>query len=325
MPADSSAPIVVTGASGFVGSSCVERFAHAGARVRAVSRRRLQARSAAAEWVASPELGPDAGWTEAIRGARTVVHCAARVHVMQDRAGDPLAEFRKVNRDGTLALAHAAAAAGVRRFVFLSSIKVSGEGRSPDRPYRSDEDPAPTDAYAISKWEAESGLHALARSTGLEIVIVRPVLVYGPGVRANFRAMMRAVDMGLPLPFGSIDNRRSMIFVSNLADLIACAADHPKASGKTFLASDGEDLSTAETVRRLARAMGRPARLVPLPPRLFATAAALVGKTAVAHRLLGSLTVDPREVRETLGWSPPYTLDEGFAVTAAAYRAENPR
>jgi nucleoside-diphosphate-sugar epimerase len=208
----------------------------------------------------------------------------------------------------------------VRRFVFVSSVKVNGEERA--AAYTEADTPMPEDAYALSKWEAEQGLRQIAAATGLEVVILRPPLVYGPGVGANFLALMHAVARGIPLPLGAINNRRSLIFVGNLADAILCCLEHPVAAGKTFLVSDGEDVSTPALVRRMAAALGGPARLVALPMPVLRAAAALAGKSALATRLLDSLTVDGTAIRHTLGWSPPFTLDEGLRETAAWYLSQ---
>jgi nucleoside-diphosphate-sugar epimerase len=312
----------VTGANGFVGQRVVALFAERGVRVRAAARSRPDALAEGVEWAAAPDLGPDADWSTVVAGMDVVVHCAARVHVMHDSAADPLAEFRRVNVAGTLALARAAVAAGVKRFVFLSSIKVNGEGTPPDRPYRADDTPAPVDPYGVSKLEAEQALFALAAETGMEVTVTRPVLVYGPGVRANFRAMMAVVAKGLPLPLGAVHNRRSMVFVGNLADLVYAAATHPAAAGQVLLVSDGEDMSTSAMLRALGTALGKPARLVPVPVGPMRFAATLLGKRAVAQRLFGSLAVDIAPTRALLGWSPPFSVALGFAKSAQAYRAE---
>jgi UDP-glucose 4-epimerase len=248
-----------------------------------------------------------------------VVHLAARTHVTRDRADDPLAEFRRVNVEGTLNLARLAAAAGVRRFVFVSSIKVNGDHTLPGRPFTADDAPAPTDAYGLSKHEAEIGLRRVAHSTDLELVVIRPVLVYGPGVKANFLTMMRWVSRGVPLPLGAIHNKRSLVASSNLVDLIIVCLGHPAASGQTFLVSDGEDLSTTTLLRRLAKALGRPARLIPIPAALLSTGAGLVGKAAWARRLCGSLQVDIGKTRDLLGWNPPLKLDDALSKTAQHY------
>jgi len=211
-----------------------------------------------------------------------------------------------------------AAASGVRRFVFVSSVKVNGESTSPEQPFRQDDPAAPVDPYGISKREAEDGLREIAAATGMEVVIVRPPLVYGPGVKANFAALMNAVKRGLPLPLGSVtENRRSLVALDNLVDLLITCIDHPAAANQTFLVSDDEDLSTADLLWRLGKAMGRPARLFPMPPALLRTGAALLGKSDMAERLLGNLQVDITHTKQTLGWTPPITVDEGLRRAAA--------
>ena len=249
-------------------------------------------------------------------GVQIVIHAAARVHVMSESSADPLAEFRKVNVDGTLNLARQAVAAGVRRFIFVSSIKVNGEGTEPGKPYKADDAPAPVDPYGISKLEAEHGLLALAAETGMEVVIIRPVLVYGPGVKANFRSMMNWLNKGIPLPLGSIRNKRSLVALDNLVDLIVTCIEHPAAANQVFLVSDGEDLSTTELLRRMGAALGKPARLLPLPGAWLNGAACLLGKGAIAQRLCGSLQVDIEKTRRLLGWTPPVTVDEALRKTA---------
>jgi UDP-glucose 4-epimerase len=241
--------------------------------------------------------------------------------MLRDQASDPLQEFRMVNTDATLNLARQAAEAGVRRFVFISSIKVNGEITSPGRPFRADDPPQPTDPYAISKMEAEQGLHKIAATTGMEIVIIRPPLVYGPGVKANFANLMKWISRGVPLPFGAVtENRRSLIAVQNLIDLIIRCTEHPRAVGELFLASDGEDLSTAELAKRIGVALDRPARLISVPTILLSTAAVLTGKADVAQRLLGSLQIDSTKARDVLGWRPPLTTTEGLLSAAKAFR-----
>lgn len=246
-----------------------------------------------------------------------VVHTAARAHIMRDEALDPLAEYRRVNVAGTLRLAQQAAAAGVKRFIFISSIKVNGESTQPGRPYRADDAPNPEDAYGISKAEAEAGLRTIAQETGMELVVIRPVLVYGPEVKGNFQSVVRAVARGIPLPLGGVTgNRRSLVALDNLVDLICACVNHPRAAGQIFLVSDGEDLSTADLLRRIAMAGGAPARLLPVPPVLLRWGARLLGKEAVAQRLLGSLQVDITKTRELLGWQPPLTVNEGLKKLA---------
>jgi nucleoside-diphosphate-sugar epimerase len=231
---------------------------------------------------------------------------------MQDDATDPLQAYRDVNANGTLNLATQAAQAGVRRFVFVSSIKVNGEVTRLGKPFTADDLPSPVDPYGVSKREAERGLHEIEVRTGMEVVIVRPPLVYGPGVKANFAAMMRWVARGIPLPLGAIHNARSMVALDNLVDLLVTCVKHPSAAGQTFLVSDGEDVSTTELLRRTAQTMGKRAPLLPVPAFVLEAGAALVGKRAVAQRLCGSLQVDMAKTQTLLGWRPPLTLDEGL-------------
>lgn len=270
-----------------------------------------------------PDLTEQVNWEQVVAGQDVIIHSAARVHVMNDLSANPLAEFRTVNVDGTLNLARQAAAAGVKRFIFISSIKVNGEGTLRGNPYTAFDTPAPEDPYGISKMEAEQGLRLIADETGMEVVIIRPVLVYGPGVKANFLSMMRWVHKGIPLPLGAINNSRSLVSLDNLADLIVTCIDHPAAANQTFLVSDGEDLSTTELLRRVGAALGKPARLLPVPPKLLDFGASLFGKKAVAQRLLGSLQVDISHTCSTLGWKPPVTVDEALAKTAAFYLEEH--
>ena len=270
-------------------------------------------------------LGVDTDWSDCLLNVTVVVHCAARVHVMQDDAADPLREYRNANVLGTMTLARQAAAAGVRRFVFLSSIKVNGEMTGPGRSFRADDAPAPEDAYAISKWEAEQALLALANETGMEVVIIRPPLVYGPGVKGNFASMLRWVAHGVPLPLGAVrDNRRSLVALDNLVELIVTCIVHRAAVNEVFLAGDGEDLSTAGLIERLAAAMGRPARLVSIPTRWIEWGASLLGKKALGQRLLASLQVDIGKTRRLLDWSPPISVDEGLRRAVASLRQQTP-
>lgn len=268
------------------------------------------------------ELSIGQSWEEGLVDKHVVIHSAARVHVMNDQSADPLAEFRKVNVDGTLHLARQAAAAGVRRFIFISSIKVNGEGTVLGKPYTAMDTPSPQDPYGISKMEAERGLREIAQQTGMEVVIIRPVLVYGPGVKANFRSMMNWLNKGVPLPLGSIHNKRSLVSLDNLVDLIVTCIDHPAAANQTFLVSDGDDLSTTEMLRRMGQALGKRARLIPVPAWCLETGAALLGKRAVAQRLCGSLQVDISHTCDTLGWTPPVSVDDGFRAAASAFLNE---
>jgi nucleoside-diphosphate-sugar epimerase len=311
--------ILITGATGFVGQAVRSALVDCGKSLRAVSR------APQAGYVSVGAMTADTDWAGPLQGVEQVIHLAARVHMLDDTAADPLREFRKVNVDATLNLARQAVLARVRRFIFISSIKVNGEGTEPGQVYRSDDEPHPGDAYGISKLEAEKGLRTLAANTGLEVVIIRPPLVYGPGVKANFASMMKWLHRGVPLPLGAITrNRRSLVAVENLADLIVRCTEHPGAVNQVFLASDGEDLSTSELLRRLGAALGRPPRLVPIPPTLLRMSAALLGKGEVAQRLMGSLQVDSGKARELLGWTPPLTVTMGLTGTARAFLASLP-
>lgn len=313
--------ILVTGAAGFVGSAVVRHFAgRPSQRVVAASRNPASRLPANVQSCLIGNIDRATDWSAALAGVDAVVHCAARVHVMNERAENPLAAFRQVNVEGTLALARQAAASGVRRFVFISSIKVNGEQTAVGRPFSADDAPAPLDPYGESKWEAEQQLLALARDTAMEVVIIRPVLVYGPGVKANFHSMMRWLDKRVPLPLGAVDNRRSLVYLGNLVDLIEACIHHPAAANQVFLASDGHDLSTTQLLAQLGQALGRPARLVPVPAAWLALAARLLGKGAVAQRLLGSLQVDLGKNKRLLGWAPPVATQTALADTAKSYR-----
>jgi UDP-glucose 4-epimerase len=307
--------VLVTGASGFVGTAVREALAQRGHALRLAVRRTAVA-AGADETVPVGDIDDATDWTAALAGVDAVVHLAARVHVMHETATDALTEFRRVNTAGTERLARAAAAAGVRRFVYASSIKVNGEGTGP-RPYTRDDRPAPKDPYGVSKWEAEQALARVAADTGLEVVVVRPPLVYGPGVRGNFLRLLKVARLGLPLPFGAAKNLRSLVYVKNLADLLATAVAHPAAPGKTYLASDGDDLSTAQLCTQLARALGKTPRLLPVPVALLRAAAGAAGRTAEFQRLFGSLQVDPSPATTELGWRPPFGVAQGLAETCA--------
>ncbi len=312
-----SVKVLVTGANGFVGSAfcgaLIGRW-----QVRGAVRKPGEGCSRDGTELVPGSLSDDFDWTDALVGVSVVAHCAARVHVMNEESSDPLAEFRRVNVDGTLRLARQAATAGVKRFVFLSSIKVNGEQTQVGQPFTAEQQPNPRDSYGVSKMEAEEGLHALMRETGMEVVIIRPPLVYGPGVKANFLAMMHWLKRGIPLPLGAVTgNKRSLVALDNLVDLIVTCLDHPAAANQTFLVSDGESLSTAALLRRMGAALGRPARLIPVPVTMLKLTAALLGKSSVAQRLCGSLEVDISKTRELLGWVPPVSVDEGLRRTAA--------
>lgn len=313
--------ILATGATGFVGKAVVQRLLaeDESQRVAVAVRREDPKLSARVLQHVTGDLESTTDWSAALGGISAVVHCAARVHVMADTATNPLDEFRRVNVQGTLNLVRQAAAAGVQRFVFISSIKVNGEVTQLGRPFTADDAPAPLDAYGVSKMEAEQGLREIARQTGMGVVIIRPPLVYGLGVKANFAAMMRWLERGVPLPLGAIHNQRSLIAMDNLVDLIVTCLTHPAAANQTFLVSDGEDVSTTELLRRMGQALGHPARLIPVPASLLKVAAGLVGKGDVAQRLCGSLQVDASKTLELLGWVPPVSLDEGLRRAAAGH------
>ena len=310
--------VLVTGASGFVGGPVCRAVAAAGHRVTGTTRREADL-PAGVQACRVGDLGPDTDWRPALAGIETVVHLAARAHVMREEAGDPLALFRRINRDGAVALAEQAAAAGIRRLVFVSSIKVNGESTAPGRPFRAADAPAPCDPYGIAKAEAEERLAAIAARTGLELVVVRPPLVHGPGVKGNLASLLRLLNRGLPLPLASVDNRRSLVGVANLADLLRVCLDHPAAAGQTLLVRDDPDLSTPDLIRRLAAALGRPARLLPCPPTLLAGLAAALGRGGAANRLLGSLAVDDGPTRARLGWAPPVAVDAGLAAMVSGF------
>lgn len=309
--------ILVTGANGFVGRGLCDTLRARGIAVVPAVRKINQASD-----VAVGDLSAATDWSLALQNCDAVIHLAARVHVMNETASDPLDAFRSVNVEATLNLARQAISAGVSRFVFVSSVKVNGEETS-ERPYTAFDEPAPTDPYGISKLEAEVALKKLAQETGLEVVIVRPPLIYGPGVRANFQRLMQLIKMGLPLPLGAINNHRSMVAVENLHDLLTLCASHPAAAGQTFMVSDDHDVSVSTLLRMLATAMNKKSLLIPVPSALLAGTAALLGKSAVASRLLGSLQVDINHTKTTLQWHPPVSMDQALKRTVAAFLAQS--
>lgn len=302
MPAD---PILVTGATGFLGRAVVDRLAGRGRKVRAAVRRDPGGWPGGVETAVVGDLSGETDWSAALQGVDAVVHCAARAHVLRETAADPLAQFRAVNTEATLALARQAAAAGVRRFVFISSIGVNG-AETTGRPFRHDDPPAPHSPYAVSKHEAELGLRVLAAETGLEVVIIRPPLIVGPDPKGNLGTLERVIDRGLPLPFGlATRNRRDLVSRDALCDLIDVVIDHPAAAGETFLVSDGEPIPTRTLLERMAAARGRSITLLPVPPGLLALPLRLAGKGGMAAQLFGDLEVDIEHTRRTLGWTPP--------------------
>lgn len=310
--------VLVTGATGFIGRMLCERLAESGYVVRAAVRTARPLPSCIAESAVTGSLGTATDWGAALQGVGLVVHAAALTHVLRQTPSDRQ-RFEEINARGTARLAQAAAAAGVQRFVYLSSIKVNGEENGA-RPYRADDAPDPQDEYARSKLEGERQLRQAAAQSGMEAVILRPPLVYGPGVRANFLRLMHWVDRGWPLPFGAIHNQRSLVNVWNLSDLIVTLLAHPRAVDGVWLVSDGEDLATSDLVRRLGRALQRGARLLPVPPALLQMCGVLAGRSAEVARLCGSLTVCTAATR-ALPWSAPVPMDEALVRTAAWYRA----
>jgi nucleoside-diphosphate-sugar epimerase len=311
---------LVTGANGFVGSALCARLRRDGVHVRGAVRS-LSSQPEGAEAVATGSLSSETDWTAALKNVDQIVHLAARVHIMNDKSTDPLADFRRVNIEGTAKLVSQAAAAGVRRFVFLSSIKVNGEFTEAWQPFTADDVPAPEDPYGVSKHEAEQLLRRIAVETGMEMVIIRPPLVYGPGVKANFESMMRWLTRGVPLPLAAVNqNRRSLVALDNLIDLIVTCLNHPAAANQTFLASDGEDLSTADLLSRMGAALGHPARLFYVPTALLKLGTAMVNKPGIYQRLCGSLQLDITKTRQLLDWTPPISVDEGLRRTAESLR-----
>ena len=311
--------VLLTGASGFVGSEVLNKLVKKKYDPLIVTRD-LRSSQTSSSKVYVKSIDADTDWGDSLFGCDLVIHCAARVHVMNDQSSDPLEEFRKVNVAGSLRLARESAAAGVKRFIFLSSIKVNGDASKPGSSYSADDKEVPLDPYGISKFEAEQGLKRIALETGMEVVIIRPVLVYGPGVKANFHSMMSWLNKGIPLPLGAINNRRSLVALDNLVDLILTCIDHPAAANQTFLVSDGEDLSTTELLRRMGSSLGRPALLLSVPSWLLELGAALLRKRSFSDRLCGSLQVDISKTRQLLNWSPPVTVDEALSKTAIHFR-----
>lgn len=303
--------ILLTGSNGFVLQALAESLqTHAHDIVTTTRAARHSAERLAR--VVVGDIHANTNWGDALHGVEVVVHLAAHVHVMRDITANARAEFRRVNTEGTLNLARQSVSAGVRRFIFLSTVGVNGNSTSPGTYFTETDTALPHDPYSVSKYEAEVGLRAISKSTGMEIVIIRPTLVHGVKAPGNFGKLTRLVARGLPLPLAAINNRRSLVGIDNLVDFIVTCLTHPAAVNETFLVSDGEDLSTPDLIRRMARAMNQPAWLLPVPNAMLMAAATLIGKRDVAQRLCGSLQVDISKARALLGWSPPVSVDEGL-------------
>ncbi|MBV5330040.1 MAG: SDR family oxidoreductase [Chlorobium sp.] len=315
--------VLVTGASGFVGHILsiylLSKNVHVCGTLLATEATSVLAEGV--EPVVVESFGPTTPFENALKDVDVVIHLAARVHIMKDTATDPLHEFCKVNCLGTERLARQAAQIGVKRFVFLSTIGVNGDN-SGDKPYTERDIPHPHNHYSVSKYEAELALQRISQETGMEVVIIRSPLVYGPGNPGNFLTLLRIVSKGIPLPLGFITNRRSLIYVGNLVDALVTCATHPAAAGETYLVSDGEDVSLPELIKRTAKALSVPARLFPVPVSLMRMAGKLTGKSGAVNRLTGSLTVDSSKIQRELGWKPPYTMDEGLKVTAEWFKKQ---
>jgi nucleoside-diphosphate-sugar epimerase len=312
--------MLVTGANGFVGRMLCAELLKRGHSVRGALRAPENFDIAGCEVAKISDIDSYTDWTHALRGINTVIHLAARVHIMKEDALDPLEEFRSVNVLGTERLARSASASGVRRLVYVSSIGVNGSQTKRGQLFVESDQTNPHNAYALSKWEGEQCLLRISKETGMEVVIVRPPLVYGPGVKGNFAQMLRALVGGIPLPLASVHNQRSLVYVENLVDALITCATHPAATGQTYLVSDGEDVSTPDLLRQLGASMGRSARLFPCPSALLKLAGRLIGKTDQIERLLGSLRVDSGKIRRELNWDAPYTLCEGLQKTGASVR-----
>ncbi|MBY0579478.1 MAG: SDR family oxidoreductase [Burkholderiales bacterium] len=314
--------ILVTGANGFVGEVLCRKLVERGFEAKGAVRSEDIPLAPGVEKIVAGSIDSSTDWSSALKGIDCVIHLAARVHVMKEESPDPLAEFRHVNTEGTRRLALAVAEHGVKRLVYVSSIKVNGEATKGE-PFSEQGAPNPQDPYALSKWEAEQSLLEISRETGLEIVILRPPLVYGPGVGGNFIRMLEWLKKGIPLPLGSVKNRRSMIHVENLADALILCSTHPDAKNETFLVSDSECISTPDLIRMLSEKMGREARIFPFPVPLLHVLGRLTGKSAEIERLTGSLEIDSSKIRQKLGWKPPHSILDGLKDTVLPHRSED--
>ncbi|MBF0466478.1 MAG: SDR family oxidoreductase [Nitrospirae bacterium] len=313
--------VLITGANGFIGRHLSKILFESEHVVKGTvrSRENLVFLPEKMDVSVVDNIGPETDWRDVVKGIDVIVHLAARVHIMYETSDSPLQQFSNVNTAGTQRLALQAADAGVRRIIYLSTIKVNGE-KTGDKPFTENDKPAPGDPYSISKWEAEQSLSRLAQKSGLEFVIVRPPLVYGAGVKGNFYNLIRLINKGLPLPLASIENKRSLIYLGNLADAVMKCIDHPYAANKTFLVSDGEDLSTPDLIRKLSAALGKPNRLFPFPPALLRIGGTIVKRLNTVQRLTDSLTIDSAKIVNELGWTPPFTVNQGLKETAEWFK-----
>ncbi|MEZ8028394.1 NAD-dependent dehydratase [Enterovibrio norvegicus] len=309
--------LLITGANGFVGRRVSKTAKHKKWQVK----KQIRNVSSTADDIIVSDVDPDTEWGDFLQGIDCIIHCAARVHQMSDAiCGDKaLQAYRDVNTFGSLNLACQAAEAGVKRFVFISSIKVNGEQTYPGQTFISEVSISPIDPYGLSKYEAEIGLRKIAEETGMEVVIIRPPLIYGPGVKANFLAMMNLVKRGVPLPFGAIRNSRSLVYIENLVSLVILCCEHPNAANKTFLVSDNDDVSTTRMLNEIAKGMGRKSLLIPIPQKFIEFAAKLLGKSHIADRVCGNLQLDISDTMNTLSWEPPFSFEQGIQRTVSAY------
>ncbi|BBB25226.1 UDP-glucose 4-epimerase family protein [Amphritea japonica] len=305
--------ILLTGSTGFLGSALQDELVIRDVELVTIGRDKEKLKNH--DYIYTENITSESQFNLDLHKCDVAIHCAARVHVMNESSINPLDEFRKVNVYGTLALAQQAAASGIKRFIFISSIKVNGESTSHIPAFNERSALVPEDPYSLSKKEAEDGLQKISRDTGMEVVILRPPLVYGPGVKANFYNLLKLANTGLPLPFGVVHNLRSMIYVGNLVDFILRCIDHPAAANETFLLSDRRDMSLAELLILLRKTMGRPTRLVPVPICVFRIAGFITGKGAYIDRLVGSLQIDGTKSQELLDWQPPFTVEQGIKAT----------
>ncbi|MCD5380543.1 SDR family oxidoreductase, partial [Candidatus Gracilibacteria bacterium] len=309
--------ILVTGATGFIGQHLVQELVNNNFEVAVTIRKKNNLFSSTVTQFIVKDIESDPDWTAVLQDIECVIHLAGRAHVLKDKNPDPLTEFRRVNTDGTINLAHQAIKLGIKRFIFISSIGVNGNVNN--KPFSVNDIPNPIEPYAVSKYEAEFELQKLTNGSKMETVIIRPPLVYGPNAPGNFAQLIKVTNKGIPLPLGEIHNQRSFIAIENLIDLIITCIKHPAAANKTFLASDDEDLSTTDLLRRMAIALEKPSRLIPIPPSIITLGATLLGKKEIAQRLCGSLQVDINHTKKTLDWKPPVSVDEALKKTADAF------